>query len=74
MEHEVSNGCLECVSLKNHLKDAVLALGRHAESHIGSVKDTAYIKKESELIEANNKAHRAFSDHRDREHGGAAFA
>jgi hypothetical protein len=38
------------------------------------VKDIAYIHKEAELYEANNKARRAWNEHREKVHDGMAFA
>jgi hypothetical protein len=41
---------------------------------IPGIKDIAYIHKEAELYEANNKVRRALNEHREKVHDGMAFA
>ena len=74
MDHEIMAGCLGCIQLKEAFKKTTLDLGRHHDEHDSCVKDIAYIHKDAELYEANNKARRAFNDHREKVHEGMAFA
>ncbi len=74
IDDEMINECLECIQLKEAFRKTALALGVHHEHRDSCVKDVAYIHKEAELYEANNRARRAWNEHREKVHEGMAFA
>ena len=73
IDDEITTGCLECIQLKEAFRKATIELVQHQEGAC-CVKNVNYIHKEAELYEANNKARRAWSEHREKVHDGMAFA
>jgi hypothetical protein len=73
MDNLIISDCLECTQLKETFKRATIELVQHQQGAC-CVKNVDYIHKEAQLYEANNRARRAWNEHREKVHEGMAFA